>query len=177
MVVLVPCDTAGMTALQPEIARLEDAVANLMALRGEVEAGAPWPLAGVWGVEPEASWGPPELLAHVEEYLRYWMGEIERVLDGDGTEPAPFGRVASDAVRLGVIGRDRTLPLRELFARIEMDAARDAHRLAELTEEQAGMTGLHPTRGPMTVRAMLEPFLVGHTEGHVTQLREILAAR
>jgi hypothetical protein len=26
------------------------------------------------------------------------------------------------------------------------------------------------------VRQMLEPFLVGHTEGHVTQLREILAA-
>src|ERR1043165_2768751 len=85
MVVLVPCDTAGMTALQPEIARLEDAVANLMGLRDEVEAGAPWPLADVWGVEPEASWGPPELLAHVEEYLRYWMGEIERVLDGNGT--------------------------------------------------------------------------------------------
>jgi hypothetical protein len=29
----------------------------------------------------------------------------------------------------------------------------------------------------MSVREMLEPFLVGHTEGHLTQLREILAAR
>jgi hypothetical protein len=28
----------------------------------------------------------------------------------------------------------------------------------------------------MSVREMLEPFLVGHTEGHVTQLREILGA-
>src|SRR5205814_4491964 len=114
-----PCDTPPMIALQPEIERLENAAANLMALRGRVEAGAPWPLADVWGVEPEASWGPPELLAHVEEYLRYWMGEIERVLEGDGDTPVPFGRVASDALRLGVIGRDRNLPMRELFARIE----------------------------------------------------------
>lgn len=166
-----------MTALQPEITRLEDATANLMALRDEVEAGAPWPLAEIYGVEPEASWGPPELLAHVEEYLRYWMGEVERVLDGDGVEPAPFGRIASDQVRLGVIGRDRTLPLRELFGRIEVDAARDAHRLAELTDADANKVGLHPTRGPMTVRELVEPFLVGHTEGHVAQLREILAAR
>lgn len=165
-----------MPALQGEIERLEDAAANLVALRGDVEARAPWPLADVWGVEPEASWGPPELLAHVEEYLRYWMGEIERVLEGDGSSPVPFGRVATDTLRLGVIGRDRSLPLRELFGRIEADAARVAKRLGELSEAEASRLGLHPTRGEMTVRAMCEPFLVGHTEGHVTQLREILAA-
>ena len=131
------CDTAAMAALDREIARLEHATADLMALRGQVEAGAPWPLADVWGVEPEASWGPPELLAHAEEYLRYWMGEIERVLAGDGREPVPFGRVASDTVRLGIIGRDRSAPLRELFARIEADAARVAKRLGELSEADA----------------------------------------
>jgi hypothetical protein len=172
----LPCDTPPMTALQGEIARLEDAAANLMALRDEVEAGAPWPLADVWGVEPEASWGPPELLAHADDYLRYWMGEIERVLAGDASQPVPFGRVASDTLRLGVIGRDRSLPLRELFARIEADAARVANRLGQLSEADAARIGLHPTRGEMTIREMTEPFLVGHTEGHVTQLREILAA-
>ena len=165
-----------MTALSGEIERLEDAAANLAALRGQVAAGAPWPLADVWGVEPEASWGPPELLAHVEEYVRYWMGEIERVLGGDGTAPVPFGRVATDTIRLSVIGRDRTLPFRELFARIEADAARVAGRLGQLSEAEAATMGLHPTRGEMSVRQMLEPFLVGHTEGHVNQLREILAA-
>ena len=165
-----------MGALDSQVLRLEDAAANLMALRGDVEAGAPWPLADVWGVEPEASWGPPELLAHVEEYLRYWMGEIERVLEGDGGAPVPFGRVASDTLRLGVIGRDRSLPMRELFARIEADAARVAARLSELSEDDAARVGLHPARGGMTIREMLEPFLVGHTEGHLTQLRDILAA-
>ena len=148
----------------------------MVALRGEVEAGAPWPLAELYGVEPEASWGPPELLAHVEEYLRYWIGEVEQVLEGDGATPVPFGRVATDVLRLGVIGRDRALPLRELFSRIDADAARVAKRLGELDDAAAAMRGLHPTRGAMTVRELLGPFLVEHTEGHVRQLREILAA-
>ena len=166
-----------MGALDSQVDRLKTAAAAIVAMRPAVEAGAPWPLADVYGVEPEASWGPPELLAHVEEYQRYWMGEIERVLEGDGSAPVPFGRVATDTLRLGVIGRDRSLPLRELFGRIEADAARVATRLGELTEADAGRVGLHPARGEMSVREMLEPFLVGHTEGHLTQLREILAAR
>jgi hypothetical protein len=166
-----------MGALDSQVDRLKTAAAGIVAIRPAVEAGAPWPLADVYGVEPEASWGPPELLAHVEEYQRYWMGEIERVLERDGSAPVPFGRVATDTLRLGVIGRDRSLPLRELFGRIEADAARVAKRLGELSEAEAGRTGLHPARGEMTVREMLEPFLVGHTEGHLTQLREILTAR
>lgn len=147
----------------------------MLALRGEVEAGGPWPLAELFGPEPEASWGPPELLAHVEEYLRYWLGEIERVIAGDGQAAVSFGRVATDDLRIGVIGRDRSLPFRELFSRIEADAARVATRLSQLDESDASRRGSHPARGDMTVREMLEPFLVGHTEGHVTQLREILA--
>jgi hypothetical protein len=166
-----------MGALDSQVDRLKTAAAGIVAMRPAVEAGAPWPLADVYGVEPEASWGPPELLAHVEEYQRYWMGEIERVLEGDGSAPVPFGRVATDTLRLGVIGRDRSLPLRELFGRIDADAARVAKRLRELSESDASRVGLHAARGEMTVREMLEPFLVGHTEGHLTQLREILAAQ
>jgi len=159
-----------MGALDDQAQRLETAVAEILALKPRIEAGAPWPMAELYGPEPEASWGPPELLAHVEEYLPYWLGEIESVLASPAGAPAP------DALRIGVIGRDRGLPLRELFSRIEAGTPRVAARLSELTEAEASRTGLHPARGEMTVRDMLEPFLVGHTEGHVTQLREILAA-
>jgi DinB superfamily len=165
-----------MGALSSEADRLEAAAAAMLELAPRIEAGAPWPLAEMYGPEPEASWNPPELLAHVEEYLPYWLGEIERVLAGDGGTPVAFGRVATDTVRIGVIGRDRTVPLRELFARIKSDAPRVAARLRELSEADAARTGIHPTRGEMAVRDMLDPFLVGHTEGHVTQLREILDA-
>jgi hypothetical protein len=163
-----------VAALSDQADRLERATADLLALRGEVQAST-WPLAERYGTEPEASWGPPEVLAHIQEYLRYWLGEIERVVAAPGPEAVPFGRIADDPVRIGVIGRDRTVPLGELFARIESDGRRVAARLRELSDDEANRRGIHPTRGEMTVRDQLEPFLVGHTEGHVAQLRETLA--
>jgi hypothetical protein len=165
-----------MAALSAGADRLEAAAAAIVALAPRIEGGDGWPLADFYGTEPEASWGPREVLAHVEEYLPYWLGEIERVLAGDPSAPVPFGRVAEDPVRIGVIGRDRTIPLRELFARIASDAPRVAARLRELGAGDVDRRGLHPRRGEMTVREMLDPFLVGHTEGHVSQLREILEA-
>jgi len=133
-------------------------------------------MAEVFGAEPEASWGPLELLAHVAEFLPYWLGEIERILEGPSTAPVPFGRLQTDSVRIGLIGRERSLPLRELLSRIQSDSDRVARRLRELTDFEVERIGVHPTRGELTVKEMLEPFLAGHLEGHVTQLREILAA-
>lgn len=163
-------------ALAPQVQRLRTATDQLLAFGPPITAGEPWPLAELYGPEPEASWGPRELLAHVEEFLPYWMGEIERVLAAPADAPAAFGRIATDVLRNGVIGRDRSLPIRELVSRIRSESARVADRLAELSEAEAARTGTHPTRGVMSVREMLEPFVVGHMEGHVVQLREILAA-
>ncbi len=156
--------------------RLRDAASAMAALRPDVEAGSPWPLSDAFGVEPEAHWGPPEALAHVTEMLPYWSGEIERLLTGPSGAPVPFGRVATNPLRLGVIERDRTLPARELFARIESDARRIAARLQDLAAEDLDRRGLHPVRGEMTVAQVAEQFVVGHLEEHVAQLRSILAA-
>ena len=86
-------------------------------LRGAVEARAPWPASENFGAEPESSWYPPELLAHVAEMVPYWMAQIERILEGY-PEPVPFGRVQTDEERIAAIGRDRALPVGELFDRI-----------------------------------------------------------
>ena len=165
-----------MASLDRDADRLAAATNALIALEPRIRAGAPWPMAEVFGAEPEASWGPPELLAHVAEFLPYWLGEIERILDGPPSKPVPFGRVQTDTVRIGLIGRERSLPLRELLSRIRSESDRVARRLREITDVEAARIGLHPTRGEMTVTGMLEPFLGGHVEGHVVQLREILAA-
>ena len=166
-----------MPTLDAQANRLEQAAAAFLDLQARTEAGGPWPLAEYFGTEPEASWGPPEVLAHVEEMLPFWLGELERILDGPADEPVPFGRVATDQVRIGVIGRDRTIPLRELFARCRADAARVAGRMRELDDADAARTGLHPTQGSLTIAELLERFVTSHLEGHVTQLREILDAK
>jgi hypothetical protein len=154
--------------------RLRVAADAFLALRPAVLAREPWPLAADFGHGPEAAWGPPELLAHVTEMLPYWLGEVERILAGWPT-PVPFGRVATDEVRIAIIGRDRTVPLRELFDRIEADVARYERRLADLRLADLAREGLHPTRGSISVQTILDLIVVEHLEEHCAQLRELIA--
>jgi hypothetical protein len=89
----------------------------------------------------------------------------------------PFGRVATDEIRLAIIERDRTLPLRELFGRIETAVERTSVRLGQLEEGEIAALGEHPRLGQMTVDEILDRFVCGHLEEHAAQLREILATR
>ena len=133
----------------------------------------PWPLADRFDHAPEASWGPPELLAHVAEMLPYWLGEVERILAGPG-QPVAFGRVGTDPVRVAIIGRDRTLPIGELYTRIHDGLARWTDRLKTLTPAQLGKVGLHPRQGEMTVEAIIGRQVLHHVNEHVLQLEGIL---
>lgn len=164
------------TDADPEVERLAAARLAYAELAPRVVAGDPWPLADDFGTGPEASWGPREVLAHLVEMLPFWLGELERVVDGDGTTPMPFGRIADDGVRIGMIGRERTLPLRVLFERLDAGIAAWEARLPTLTDAERDMVGLHPRSGEMRVEAMADRFVVGHLEDHVVQLREALAA-
>jgi len=157
--------------------RLEAAAEAMVELGPGLAAGEPWPLTDIYGPGPESSWGPREVLAHVSEMLPYWMGEIELILDaGGGSEPPAFGRTEADDLRVAIIGRDRGFPARELLGRVEVEARRIARRFRALSEADAGSAGRHVTRGDLTVGEIAERFLVTHIEGHVVQLREVLAA-
>jgi hypothetical protein len=156
--------------------RLEAAGHRLDGLRPGIDAGAPWPLAARFDHDPEASWGPMELLAHVAEMLPYWLGEVERILAGP-PEPVQFGRVGTDPVRIALIGRDRTLPTEELYVRIDSWLERWGHRLATLGPGQLAKAGLHPRLGEMTVEAVVERMVVHHLDEHADQLESILDGR
>jgi hypothetical protein len=159
--------------------RLAASRAAFVALRPRVEAGGPWPLAEHFGTEPEASWGPREVLAHTAEMLPYWLGEFERLVEaghgpGDGV---PFGRTADDPLRLGVLKRDRTLPFRELFDRIDAGIERWARRIAESDGHDGRAVGLHARLGEMTADQLRDRFVVTHLDEHVDQLERLLAGR
>lgn len=159
--------------LEEAMARLVSAHDRLVALRPAVEAGVPWPRSAQFGVEPEASWMPPELLAHVAEMLPYWLDQIERILDGY-PEPVSFGRVQSDDGRIAAIGRDRDLPVAELYERIGRGLDAVTHRLGALDPAAAQKLGTHPTLGEMMVSGVVARMLAGHLEDHVAQLDGIL---
>lgn len=116
------------------------------------------------------------MLAHLVEMLPFWLGELERVVDGDGSGPVPFGRIADDASRIGLIERDRSLPLRVLFDRVEAGLWAWMVRLPTLTATDRERIGLHPRIGEMAVERMAERFILGHTEEHIAQLESILVA-
>jgi len=158
------------------LARLDVAAAALEATRAAVEAGSPWPLAATFDHSDEAHWGPLEVLAHLAEMVPYWLGEIERVLAGN-PDPVPFGRIATDTVRLSVLERDRSLPPRELYDRTTGDLQRLGRRLATLTPAELARRGLHPRAGEMTVAAMPDRFIIGHLAEHVVQIEALLAAQ
>ena len=170
-----------MTDLHPPIAdpssRLAASRAAFAALQPRVTAGEPWPLATAFGTEPEASWGPREVLAHTAEMLPFWLGEFERIVEagrgaGDGL---PFGRVADDALRIGILERDRTLPLRELFDRIDAGIARWDRRLAVGAPGEGSAVGRHSRLGELTADEVRDRFVIVHLEEHAAQLTEILA--
>jgi hypothetical protein len=151
--------------------RLAAASERLARLGRALEAGGPWALAARFDHAPEAAWGPREILAHLGEMLPYWLGEVERILEGaDG--PAAFGRAATDEVRLAVIGRDRTLPLRELEARVQSAIGRWRARWAQLDDASRAKPGAHPMRGTLTVSEAATRFVAGHLEEHLDQLAE-----
>ncbi len=160
-----------------DLERLAAARRAYADLAPRVMAGEPWPLAEDYGTGPEASWGPREVLAHVEEMLPFWLGEMERVIDGDGRAAVPFGRTADDPIRIGFIERDRSLPLRVLFGRIDTGLRAWEERIPTLTDAESARVGAHPRLGEMPAPAILEQFVIGHAEDHIAQLSDIIAAR
>ena len=119
------------------------------------------------------------MLAHTAEMLPYWLGEFERLVEaghgpGDGV---PFGRTADDPLRLGVLERDRTLPFRELFDRIDAGIDRWTRRIAAAAPDDGRAVGLHGRLGEMTADQLRDRFVVTHLDEHTTQLEALLAAR
>lgn len=131
--------------------------------------GGPWPLAERFDHAPEAAWGPREILAHLAEMLPYWLGEAERLIDMTGG-PEPFGRDATNDVRLAIIERDRTLPVRELVARAAAGIERWQRRWPELDPAARSRRGLHPALGEISVTDVATRFAARHLQDHLDQL-------
>jgi DinB superfamily len=155
-------------------ARIEAGRARLAALRPAVHDGAPWPLAERFDDAPEASWGPPEVLAHCDEMIGFWHGELTRIVEARSDEPVPFGRISTDTARLASIERDRNLPLDELDASIDAKAAALIAACAAWSDDDLARVGLHPRLGEVTVRYGLQRFIYAHLEDHADQLERAL---
>jgi hypothetical protein len=151
---------------------------RLTELRAAIDAGVPWPLSERFDHAPEATWGPPELLAHLVEMIPYWQAELARVAAGspDGT-PVPFGRIATDADRLANIERLRQESIEHLYRAFEEALDGFITTWAGWSAEDRQRLGVHPVRGEQTVAAEIQRTLVGHLSDHVDQLEGVIGTR
>lgn len=157
-------------------ARFDDARRRVEATRAGVLAGDPWPLSARFDHTPEASWGPPEILAHLVEMVPFWERELDRVARAaPDAPPTPFGRIATDADRLAEIERLRTMPPVELYRLLDDALASIADRWADWPPAARASIGLHPTRGELSVEAGVERFILSHVGEHIDQLEAIVA--
>lgn len=162
-----------MTRTSDLLARLRRDADEVLSLRQGVADGEPWPLAPAFGPS-EGDWGVREVLAHLAEMIPYWTDQSERIL-AEPTEPASFGREATDDVRVAIIGRDRSLPASVLFQRIADEVGLTERRLGRMSDDDLARRGLHPRRGAMSVGDIFERFVADHLAEHAAQLRDILS--
>ncbi len=160
-----------MATLYAQVERLRTARDNLVRMRSRLELSALPPD----DLPRRREWVGREVIAHIDEMLAYWLGEIERVIAGP-VEPVPFGREETDLIRLLTVDRDRTLPVSELYGRLDNSLERVLRRLLELDERQVARRGLHKKRGEMTVRQIVDTMLAGHIEEHCRQMATVLDA-
>lgn len=155
--------TADVDAL---LARLADAEGRLAE-----HAGAPLP-PGLTDPDEggEERWEAGQVWAHVAEFPGYWLAQAERVIALPTNEPVPFGRVKTDVSRIEAIERDRHTDPEALLARVRSSLAEVTDAARAFPAEAWMRRGAHPTRGEMTVRQIIERFIVEHLEEHADQL-------
>jgi hypothetical protein len=120
-------------------------------------------------------WEAGQVWAHLAEFIPYWLGEMDLVIEGSATDAVAFGRTKTDPGRIAAVERDRRTDRALLWDRTADDIARLRAFLLGLSASEWEARGLHPTRGEMNVPAILDEFLVGHLEQHAVQLESLLS--
>jgi uncharacterized damage-inducible protein DinB len=121
----------------------------------------------VHGRPPDGEWAVAENLVHVVEFLPYWADRLPEVVARPG---APFGRTHEDPARIAWIEEHRHDPLGDVLPALTRAADRACRQLCAVPEDAWELTGRH-RRGEMTLREIVEFFLVEHLDDHFRQAR------
>jgi hypothetical protein len=134
-------------------------------------ASQPLP-AGLSDPDPgaEERWEAGQIWAHLAEFPAYWLGQAQRVIGQPTHSPVPFGRVKTDAGRLGAIERDRHTDPQALLDRVRSSLAEVTDAVRSWDDHTWRLRGIHPTRGEMSVEQIIETFIANHLEEHADQL-------
>jgi len=118
-------------------------------------------------------WEAGQVWSHMAEFVAYWRAQAESVIAAYDGDPVPFGRLKDDPGRIAGIEMGRHEALRQLRGRVGAEIAELKRYLEGLNAAEWNAVGLHPTRGPMDVEAIVGTFVVNHLEEHADQLDKL----
>ena len=150
---------------------MTDWLARLDAVEARLDALASCDLHGLTAPDEATGeqWDAGQVWAHLAEFGGYWLGELERVLDG-----APeFGRVKTDPDRIAAIEAGRKLPFAAHVEIVKRSIATLRSRLESMTDDDWKKVSRHSTLGDMTIDDQMQHFHVGHYEEHADQLESL----
>lgn len=150
---------------------VQDSYTQLCALLdGPIAALAP---AQLYRTPDANEWSIMQSLAHIQEFLPYWAGEVEQLVAHPGQN---FGRTMQHAGRLEALrvhGHDTLAQIREA---LPASYARLDEVLGRVQESELALTARHSTYGERSLEWYLGEFITEHMRNHVEQLRVCLAA-
>lgn len=118
-------------------------------------------------------WSLMENIAHINEILPYWAGEIEKLVAHPGQN---FGRTQQHAGRLQAIAVHGTDTLAQARAELPGKYARLEQVIRTLTDSDLELTGIHPRFGERQLGWFIDEFVTTHLANHLLQMQAILAA-
>lgn len=126
----------------------------------------------LWRPSPEV-WSILDNLAHIEEFLPFWTGEIQAML---AQPPQPWGRDQSHAGRLAAVRDTSTRDVAEVLANIRAEAASASRYLRSLQDAQLDIEAAsrNPRWAIKPVSFVVDTLLVKHLADHRGQIQRNL---
>jgi uncharacterized damage-inducible protein DinB len=126
----------------------------------------------LWRPSPEV-WSILDNLAHIEEFLPFWTGEIQAML---AQPPQPWGRDQSHAGRLAAVRDTSTRDVSEVLANIHAEATSASRYLRSLQDAQLDIEAAsrNPRWAIKPVSFVVDTLLVKHLADHRSQIQRNL---
>lgn len=118
----------------------------------------------------DEDWCAAEIVAHAVEIQGYWLGQGRKVVESPGSR---FGRTKEDPDRVGWVATHGGRVLADLIEDLDRETTETAEGLRGFSDEELDVVGVHHRRGEMTVREILQVWVVDHMAEHLGQIRDL----
>jgi len=123
----------------------------------------------------EEEWSIMQIVAHLNEAVPYWLGEVDRVVAEPGSK---WGRGLVDPARLAAVATPDELNVEEEIATLKGLQQQVSERLSNLSEAQ--LTAENPHRnferfGNKPVSFIINHFIAEHANTHYGQIQRNLS--